>query len=288
MGRISSFFRRRLQVRQTAGFALFSLIMLKVKRKEKQRAERNVLTLYKYKINFMDTQKVLLVVTGTGAFANGKLATGLWLSELTHIYHRAKERGYEITIANPEGGPTPVDPESLKPMVLDELSKTYWESPEFREKLDQAKSLEEVAGYPFDCIYLAGGHGAMYDFPDNSTLQTMIKNQYESNKLVSAICHGVSGLLNVKLSDGKYLIDGKEITGFSWLEESLARRKEVVPFDLEALLKKRGADYKKALLPLTSKVIVDPHLITGQNPFSSKEMAEAIMHQLGENALTDK
>lgn len=236
----------------------------------------------------MDIQKVLLVVTGTGTFANGKLATGLWLSELTHIYHRAKERGYEVTIANPKGGYTPVDPESLKPIVLDELSKTYWESPEFREKLEHAKSLEEVASQQFDCIYLAGGHGAMYDFPDNTTLQTMIKNQYESNKLVSAICHGVSGLLNVKLSDGKYLIDGKELTGFSWLEESLARRKEVVPFDLEGLLKKRGADYKKALLPLTSKVIVDPYLITGQNPFSSKETAEAIMHQLGENVLTDK
>lgn len=235
----------------------------------------------------MDTQKVLLVVTGTGTFANGKLATGLWLSELTHIYHRAKERGYAITIANPEGGYTPVDPESLKPIVLDELSKTYWESPEFRQKLDHAKSLEEVAPQQFDCIYLAGGHGAMYDFPDNTRLQTMIKNHYENNKLVSAICHGVSGLLNVKLSDGSYLIQGKEITGFSWLEESLARRKEEVPFDLEALLKKRGADYKKAFLPMTPKVIVDPHLITGQNPFSSKETAEAIMQHLGENVLTN-
>lgn len=97
---------------------------------------------------------------------------------------------------------------------------------------------------------------------------------------MSAICHGVSGLLNVKLSNGEYMIKGKKLTGFSWFEESLARRKEDVPFDLEALLKERGADYEKALIPMTSKIVVDNNLITGQDPFSSKEMAKVVMRQL--------
>ena len=87
-------------------------------------------------------------------------------------------------------------------------------------------------------------------------------------------------LLNVKLSGGEYLIKDKKITGFSWFEESLAGRKKEVPFDLEAALEKRGADYEKALIPMTSKVVVDCNLITGQNPFSSKEMAEVVMRQL--------
>lgn len=228
-------------------------------------------------------QKILIVVTGTDSFANGKLPTGLWLSEFTHIYHSAKELGYDITVANPKGGHTPVDPESLKPIFLDEMSKKYWENPEFKDMLNQAKSLEDVLEYPFDCIYLAGGHGAMYDFPDNTTLQAIIKKQYESNRIVSAICHGVSGLLNVKFSNGEYLIKGKKLTGFSWFEETLARRKEEVPFDLEALLKKRGADYEKAFIPMTSKVVVDNNLITGQDPFSSKEMAEVVIQHLKGN-----
>lgn len=236
----------------------------------------------------MHTPKILIVVTGTATFADGKLPTGLWLSEFTHIYHCAKEQGYDITIANPKGGNTPVDPESLKPILLDKLSEGYWKSPEFKDMLNHAKSLDEVAEQQFDCIYLAGGHGAMYDFPDNAVLQAIIRTQYEGNRIVAAICHGVSGLLNVKLSNGEYLIKGKELTGFSWFEESLARRKEEVPFDLEELLKERGADYQKAFIPMTSKVVADANLITGQDPFSSKEMAEVVIKQIDEKATTNQ
>ncbi len=236
----------------------------------------------------MCSPKILIVVTGIGSFADGKLPTGLWLSEFTHIYHSAKEQGYEITIANPKGGDTPVDPESLKPIVLDKLSKEYWENSEFRDMLNRAKSLDEVSEQQFDCIYLAGGHGAMYDFPDNAVLQKIIRNQYESTRIVAAICHGVSGLLNVRLSNGEYLIKDKKLTGFSWFEESVARRKDEVPFNLEALLKERGADYKKALIPMTSKVVVDNNLVTGQDPFSSKEMAEVVIQQLNEKVRIKK
>lgn len=222
----------------------------------------------------------MTVVTGTGMYASGDLETGLWLSELTHIYHSAEKQEYEVVIANPQGGNVPVDPESLKPMFLDELSQRYWEDLDFRKKLQQARSLDEVAMQEFDCVYLAGGHGTMYDFPDNVVLQTIIRNQYECNKTVAAICHGVCGLLNVRLSDGEYLIKGKKLTGYSWFEETLARRKKEVPFDLEEALKERGAEYEKAFIPMTSKVVVDGNLITGQNPFSSQEIAEVVMRRL--------
>ncbi len=164
--------------------------------------------------------------------------------------------------------------------TLDKMSKAYWNDPEFRELLHHAQSLDEVAGRRFDCVYLAGGHGSMYDFPDNAVLQAILKTHFESGKIVSAICHGVCGLLNVGLSDGQMLVAGKKITGFSWFEETLARRKKVVPFDLEAVLKERGADYRKAWIPMTSKVVVDGTLITGQNPLSSKEMAKVVLNHL--------
>ena len=123
----------------------------------------------------MDALKMLIVVTGTDMYADGNLQTGLWLSELTHIYHCAEEVGYEITVASPKGGNVPVDPESLKPMMLDKLSKDYWDDLEFRRELQHAKSLAEVSGKLFDCVYLAGGHGAMYDFPDDTVLQAIIE-----------------------------------------------------------------------------------------------------------------
>lgn len=228
----------------------------------------------------MEVPKILLVVTGTGMYASGNLRTGLWLSELTHIYHCAKARKYEITLANPKGGNVPVDPQSLQPIFLDKLSKGYWNNPEFRNQLQHAQSLGEVSAQQFDCVYLAGGHGTMYDFPDNTLLQVILANHYGNNRIVATICHGACGLLNVKLSNGEYLIKDKKLTGYSWFEETLARRKKEVPFNLEAALKKRGARYEKAFIPMTSKVVTDGNLITGQNPFSSSKIAEALVQRL--------
>ncbi|WP_194304222.1 type 1 glutamine amidotransferase domain-containing protein [Chryseobacterium sp. LAM-KRS1] len=224
-------------------------------------------------------KKLLLIVTNVNQYASG-LATGLWLSELTHIYHAAKEKGWVVTIASPKGGDVPIDPESLKPLVLDTITRNYHEDPLFMKELNSSKSLNEVKNENFDCIYLAGGHATMYDFPDDVTLQVIIKNQYEKSKMVAAICHGVGGLLNVKLSNGEYLIKGKSITGFDWFEETIARRKREVPFNLEAAIKERGANLKKAFIPMTSNVIVYNNLVTGQNPFSSKEMAKVVVKEL--------
>lgn len=228
----------------------------------------------------MGMVKILIIVTNIGMYASGHLKTGLWLSELTHIYHAAKEKGYAITIASPQGGTVPVDPESLKRFTLDKISEHYWNTDDFRLLLAHSEQLAELTQQEYDLIYLAGGHGTMYDFPDDATIQSVIRNQYEKGKKVAAICHGVGGLLNVKLSNGEYLIKGKSMTGFDWFEEAIARRKREVPFNLEAAIKERGADLKKAFIPMTSHVVVDGNLITGQNPFSSKEMAKVVMEQL--------
>ncbi len=227
----------------------------------------------------MNMLKILIIVTNVNAYASGK-ETGLWLSELTHLYHASKEKGCEITIASPKGGNVPIDPESLKKITLDKISKEYWNDSSFRELLKNSRSLADVSNEKFDLVYLAGGHGTMYDFPNDTTMQSIIRNQYESGKMVAAICHGVGGLLNVKLSNGEYLISNRKLTGFDWFEESLASRKREVPFNLEAALKERGVIYDKAFIPMTSKVVVDGNLITGQNPFSSKETAKVVMREL--------
>ncbi|AOA64196.1 uncharacterized protein PAS_chr3_0691 [Komagataella phaffii GS115] len=226
------------------------------------------------------TVQILIVVTSVAKYESGKLPTGLWLSELTHMYHSAKENGYDVTIASPQGGNIPLDPESLKSMLIDKLSKDYETNQDFMKLLQNTKSLGEVTGQQFDVVYLAGGHGTMYDFPNNTVLQNIIKEHYEAGKIVAAVCHGVCGLLNVKLSDGEYLIKDKAITGFNWFEEAIAGRRKEVPFNLEAELNKKTSKYEKAFIPMTSKVVVDGNLITGQNPFSSKEIAKVVMEQL--------
>ncbi len=228
----------------------------------------------------MNLIKILIIVTNIASYQNSNLETGLWLSELTHIYDAAAEKGYQVTIASSEGGNVPIDPESLKTFSLDKVSKKYWNDSAFKELLKNSKSLKEVVNEKFDVVYLAGGHGTMYDFPNDTIMQNIVQKQYESGKMVAAICHGVGGLLNVKLSNGEYLIKDKTITGFNWFEESLANRKKKVPFNLEAELKSRDSDYRKSFIPMTSKVVVDGNLITGQNPFSSKRMAKVVMKEI--------
>lgn len=225
-------------------------------------------------------KKALILVTNSAKYASGKLQTGLWLSELTHLYHTLHENGWHIVIASPQGGQVPIDPESLKPLVLDRISKKYYENTAFMKQLAASEALVDVLEETFDLVYLAGGHGTMYDFPEDQNLQNIIAKHYEGGRIVAAICHGVSGLLNVRLSNGAYLIAGKKITGFDWFEETLARRKKEVPFNLEAEIKKRKANFQKACIPMTSNVVVDGNLVTGQNPFSSKALAKVIYDEL--------
>ncbi len=224
--------------------------------------------------------KVLIVVTSIAKYQNHNIATGLWLSELTHLHDECKKNNISQTIVSIKGGKTPIDPESLKPIVLDSLTKKYYKDNAFMELLNNTASIESVDPINFDAVYLTGGHGTMYDFVDNKKLNEVIANLYESGKIISAVCHGVCGLVNVKLSNGEYLINGKKLTGYSWFEEILAFRKKQVPFNLEKILKERGANYNKAFIPLTSNVKQDGNLITGQNPFSSKAIAKKIIDKL--------
>ena len=226
--------------------------------------------------------RILVVVTNCAQYAQHPIRTGLWLSEVTHLLEECKQHGISVDFASPLGGETPVDPESLRPLVLDQTSYRYHSDSTFIDTLKNTKSIKDLSVDYYDVIYLSGGHGTMYDFVGNESLNALVQQFYESGKIVSAICHGVCGLIDVKLSNDDYLINNKSLTGYSWFEELLARRRKQVPFNLEKTLQERGAIYRKAFFPLTSNVVIDQNLITGQNPFSSREMARKLVEILNQ------
>lgn len=129
---------------------------------------------------------------------------------------------------------------------------------------------------------MTGGHGVCFDFPKSNDLAKLTSKFYETGKIVSAVCHGPAGLLEVKLSDGNYLIAGKKLTGFSWNEEVKAGREQAVPYNLEEELQKRGAKYDKAWLAFAAHVVEDGRLITGQNPASAEGVAKGVVKKLQE------
>ncbi len=222
----------------------------------------------------MKNSKALIIVTNHSDFQNPKAApTGLWLSELTHFYDEFEKEGIPMDIVSIKGGKIPVDSRSLTKFVLDKGTQKRYEDPKFMSLLEDTKKLSEVDWKEYNALYFAGGHGAMWDFADNDELKALTRDMFEEGKVVSAVCHGVAALQNVKLSNGQYLIEGKKGTGFPNLDESLAGVKKYVPYNLQKRLKDRGMIYSKALFPLAGHTVVDGNLITGQNPNSATETA---------------
>ena len=232
----------------------------------------------------MKNRKALIVITNHSDFEHPKAEpTGLWLSELTHFYDVFEAEGIQMDIVSPKGGKIPIDNRSLVSYMLDKATKKRYENPAFMALLESTKSLSDVDWNHYDILYFAGGHGAMWDFVDNDELNSITKKMYEAGKVVSAVCHGVAALQNVRLSNGEYLIKGKKGTGFPYFDESLAGVKKFVPYNLQRVLKDRGMIYSKAFIPLAGHAVVDGRLITGQNPNSAIKAAQKALEVLNKS-----
>jgi putative intracellular protease/amidase len=237
----------------------------------------------------MGAGKILIIATNVDQFKKSGQRTGLWLGELTHFWDKAQAAGFEMDIASPLGGKIPIDPESLWLSRLwsffkipDRLTRRYRDR-KFMDRLNHTMRIADARVDDYAAIYITGGHGVMFDLPQCPELARLVAAFWEKGKIVSAVCHGVAGLLEAKLSDGAYLIKDKAVTGFSWDEEDYADREDVAPFNLEEQLRKRGAKYRKnfpLLEPFWPFVEADDRLITGQNPISAGKVGKAVVKAL--------
>ena len=221
-------------------------------------------------------QKILVVITNHDSYPAKKKKTGLWLSELTHFYEVLEKHGIEMDFVSPKGGAVPLDKTSIRTIVMDASTRAFYKNPAFMKRLENTMSPDEVKWEDYAAVYYTGGHGTMWDFPDNDRLQDISRKIYESGGVISAVCHGTSALLNIKLPEGQYLINDKQVTGFSDLEENMTLVKDQLPFLLEDEIKKRGAHYKKGGIPFTSYAVRDGRLVTGQNPQSARAVATEV------------
>jgi len=224
--------------------------------------------------------RALIVCTSHASFLNKPQKTGLWLSEATHFYDELADRNLPYDIASPNGGSVPIDERSID--RRDTTNEKWYNNPTFRQKLDNSLPLAEVNPSKYQIIYLAGGHGALWDFPENKQLQDIIRQVYESNGMIAAVGHGTGGLLNVQLSDGAAMLTNRQVTGFSNLEEKIARLDDEVPFLLEDTLRQKSDCYSKGIIPFLPHIEVDERLITGQNPLSARKVGRKVMEEMYE------
>lgn len=224
-------------------------------------------------------KRILVVVTSTEKYPEMLRPTGLWLGEAVHFVEKVEAAGYQVDFVSPRGGYTPIDPASLGEMA-EPIDWEFYTNKTFMNRLGATVTPDRVNPDDYAAIYYAGGHGVIWDFPDDSRLQQLSRAIYEKGGVVSSVCHGAVGLLNIRLSDGSNLISGKEVTGFSNEEERLAKLDKHVPFLTEDEMVKRGARYRKADEPFTPLAVTSGRVVTGQNPQSGRAVAERVLELL--------
>ncbi|WP_409523034.1 type 1 glutamine amidotransferase domain-containing protein [Nitrincola sp. MINF-07-Sa-05] len=214
---------------------------------------------------------ILFVLTSHATKGASGEPTGYYLSEVTHPLEELDKADIAVEFASIAGGEPPVDGLDMN----DPVNARYWNDDKFRAAIRQTHRLADIDANRYSGIFFAGGHGTMWDFPDSPAVQQVTRDIYEAGGLVSAVCHGPSALVNVKLSDGSYLVEGKQVSAFTDDEEREVNHENTVPFLLASTLEQRGAHHQPAP-NWTAHVVVDGRLITGQNPQSASGVGMAL------------
>lgn len=218
--------------------------------------------------------KPILVVLSNHAELGGQ-PNGTYWPELTHALHVLGEAGLTWDLASPLGGAVPGygrDADALTVQMLADAG--------FDRALRETKPLATVDPAAYDAVFYPGGYGLLFDLVDNADSQRVAAAIYDQGGVVAAVCHGPAALANVTLSDGRRLVDGRQVTGFTHEEETRMKTLELIPFLLEQKLIDRGAVYRKRKA-WGALVVEDDRLITGQNPGSAKGVGEALAARLG-------
>lgn len=223
--------------------------------------------------------KILFVLTSHSELGNTGEKTGFWIDEFATPYYVLEDAGATITIASPKGGQPPVDPKSELLDAQTIATNRFYKDEIAIYKVSYTLKLSDVMQEDYDAIFYSGGHGPLWDLATDKNSISLIEAFNSHHKPIAFVCHALAALVNVKAKNGKALIDGKEVTGFSNSEENAVKLSEVVPFLLEDELKKHGAMYSKGA-DWSSYVKQDGNLITGQNPASSAAVANLLLQEL--------
>lgn len=233
-------------------------------------------------------KKVLIVVANPTISTTVGWPVGFWGAELTHPYYELRERGVEVTIASPDGGGVELDslsdPRDASKWSADDLiTMGFLNTPELIALLADTPRLADLDLSEYDAIMVAGGQAPMFTFRDNEHVHAALRHFYESEKPTCIYCHGTAALVDLKLTDGTYLVEGKTVTGFANVEEDFSDKfvgQKVMPFRIEDELEKRGANYVQGGL-FKAFAVRDGRLITGQQQYSARKVAQMLIEALG-------
>jgi len=223
--------------------------------------------------------KVLMVLTSHDTLGNTGRKTGFWLEEVAAPYYVFKDAGSEIVLASPKGGQPPLDPKSNEPDSQTDVTRRFEADAAAMAQLASTMRLDSVRSNDFDTVFYPGGHGPMWDLAEDKRSIALIESFVAERKPVAFVCHAPGVLRHVRQHDGKPLVQGKKVTGFTNTEEEAVGLTNVVPFLVEDELQSKGATFSKTA-DWGVHVVEDGLLITGQNPASSGPAAKVLLEAL--------
>jgi len=226
---------------------------------------------------------VLIVLTSHDQLGNTGRKTGFWLEELAAPYYALKDAGATVVLASPAGGQPPLDPKSNEPDSQTESTRRFEADPAAKAQLAATVRLDSVSPADFDAVFYPGGHGPLWDLVEDRHSIALIEGFLAAAKPAALVCHAPGVLRHVRGADGRPLVAGKQVTGFTNTEEAAVGLTDVVPFLVEDELKAKGGVFSRGD-DWASYVVQDGLLITGQNPGSSEATAQALLAQLGKRA----
>jgi len=224
-------------------------------------------------------KRVLFITTSHNDLGDSGVKTGVWLEEVAIPYYRLREESIQVEIASIEGGNIPIDPLSESEDWMTEDTIRFKGDKEAMYLMNTSLSLREVNPSEYDLVYFPGGHGPMWDFVNNPLLNNTLQHFIQEDKVIAAMCHGVSVLVDALDADGNTFVKGRKITSFADSEEIGVGADKLVPFLLESNLTELGGIYSKGN-DFSSYTIVDKKLITGQNPASASGVAVEMIKSL--------
>ncbi len=224
-------------------------------------------------------KKILMVLTSQFILQKTNEPTGIWLSSFTDAYYEFFDAGYEVTLASPNGGHVPIDPTSEKPEYSTAATTRFLGDDIVKLELENTWKLEEVPVSDYDAVVYTDGHGAMFDLAHDAANAALVLAFFEAEKPIAMVGHGAASLIRAAELHPE-LLKGHRLTCFSNTEEALLKRHHHIPFQLRDHLEAMGALYEKGIVPFTSFVVMDGILITGQNPASALNVAQAVVNEL--------
>lgn len=217
-----------------------------------------------------------MVLTSHDKLGDTGHKTGFWLEELAAPYYVFKDAGAELVLASPLGGQPPLDPKSDEPDAQSDDTRRFRADPAAMAALANTRKLGEVSHGDYDAVFYPGGHGPLWDLAEDRESIGLIERTFAAGKPLAAVCHAPGVLRHANGPDGRPLVQGRKVTGFTNSEEGAVGLTSVVPFLVEDMLKQNGGEYSRKA-DWQSYAITDGNLVTGQNPASSAAAAQQVL-----------